>query len=120
MRSKKNTRLSKFSKLLKNKKFFGATSASYKKSRMRLIKALKKSTHDRHKKGNFLRRQNIIKINAFLSTQNIKYSEFINMIKKINCKINRTNILEILLNDKINILFIEYVKNNYNNNYVKN
>ena len=88
-------------KILKQTKGFRAAhSKVFKVARERLYKALTYSYRDRKNKKRVFRRLWITRINAAVREKGLKYSEFINKLKKANILIDRKILSELAVNNK--------------------
>ncbi|QJC30732.1 50S ribosomal protein L20 [Enterobacteriaceae endosymbiont of Macroplea appendiculata] len=89
----------KHKKILKQAKgYYSARSRTYRSAYQAVIKAGQYSYRDRRQRKRMFRRLWITQINAALKQNNIKYSNFINILKKTNIQLNRKILAEIAVN----------------------
>lgn len=87
-------------KVLKlSKGFRGRSSKCYKSAIERLEKSLQYSYRDRRNKKRDLRRLWIIRINAAVRDQGLKYSEFMHGLSKANIIMDRKVLSDLAIND---------------------
>lgn len=87
----------KHKKIIKQAKgYYGAKSRSFRSAKQAVIKSQQYSYRDRKCKKRLMRKNWIIILNAALKKYKIKYSQFINILKKNKIEINR-KILNLLI-----------------------
>lgn len=87
----------KHKKIIKSAKgYYGAKSRSFRSAKQAVIKSQQYAYRDRKCKKRTMRKNWIIILNAALKKYKIKYSEFINIMKKKNIEIDR-KILSLLI-----------------------
>jgi len=82
------------------KGYRGARHRLYKKSHEAVIRAGEHAFAGRRKKRRDLRKLWIMRINAALTAYDIKYSRFINLLKKANNTLDRKMLAELAATDK--------------------
>jgi len=88
----------KHKKVLKAAKGYRLTySKLYRRAKEALLHAGQYSYNDRKKRGNEFRKLWIQRINAALDKHDLKYSQFINKLKKAKIEINRKMLSEIAI-----------------------
>jgi large subunit ribosomal protein L20 len=92
-RKKRKKRLLKLAK-----GYWGARSKRFKIAKETVARALRYAYRDRRKKKSDFRALWNIRINAAVRAQGLKYSEFINKLKKNNIIINRKLLSELAVN----------------------
>ena len=90
-------RRKKWLKLAKG--FKGAAGRRYRVAREYVMHALWYSYRDRRQRKRDFRRLWIARINAFVRGKGMRYSEFINGLKKANIKLDRKMLAELSLSD---------------------
>lgn len=71
------------------KGYRGARSRSYKRAKEQVMKSLSYAYRDRRNRKRDFRRLWIIRINTFVRSQGISYSQFIGALKKADIQLNR-------------------------------
>nr|YP_009393536.1 ribosomal protein L20 [Bostrychia simpliciuscula]ARW62098.1 ribosomal protein L20 [Bostrychia simpliciuscula] len=95
------------------KGFRGSHSKLFRTAKQQVLKALKYSYVGRKNKKRYYRRLWIVRINAAVRLHDIKYSQFIFLLKKINIVLNRKMISQLAIVDKSAfIFFIDFLKSN--------
>lgn len=94
--------------ILQSKGFRGRSGSCYRAALQRLEKSLQFAYRDRRNKRRDLRGLWIVRINAAVREQGMKYSEFICGLKKSNIVLDRKVLSELAINDKS--AFAEIVK----------
>lgn len=89
-------------KILKLAKGFrGAHSSLFRTAKQQVLKSLKYSYIGRKKKKRDYRRLWITRINAGVRPHNLKYSEFINLLKRSHIGLNRKILSQLLILDTV-------------------
>lgn len=86
--------------ILQSKGFRGRSGSCYRAALQRLEKSLQFAYRDRRNKRRDLRRLWIVRINAAVREQGMKYSEFVCGLKKSNIVLDRKVLSELAINDK--------------------
>lgn len=94
--------------ILQVKGFRGRSGTCYRTALERLEKSMQYAYRDRRNKKRDLRRLWIVRINAAVREQGMKYSEFVCGLKKADILLDRKVLSELAINDKAT--FAEIVK----------
>ncbi len=87
-------------KILKLAKgFIGARSRIFKVANTAVMKALKYAYRDRRNLKRNMRSVWIVRINAACRSYGVRYSTFVNLLKKANIQINRKMLAELAVNE---------------------
>src|SRR3989338_2333808 len=87
-------------KILKvDKGFRGSRHRLFKRANEAVLRAGKHAFEGRKQRRRDLRRLWIARINGALSTYEVKYSRFVNMLKKSNVELDRKQLAEMAVND---------------------
>ena len=86
--------------ILQAKGFRGRSGTCYRTAIERLEKSMQYAYRDRRTKRRDLRRLWIVRINAAVREQGMKYSDFVHGLKKANIVLDRKVLSELAINDK--------------------
>jgi large subunit ribosomal protein L20 len=106
------TRRRRHKKVLKQSKGYrGARGTRYKAAAEAVLKAGNYAYRDRRLKKRDMRRLWVVRINAAARAQGLRYSEFINGLKKAGVEVNRKVLADLALKDPAAFLkFVETAK----------
>ncbi len=96
----KQTRNRRKKVLNKAEGYFGAKHRVFRVAKEQVLKSEKYAYRDRRNRKRDFRNLWILRINAAVRNEGMKYSEFVNGLKKANIKLNRKILSELAINEK--------------------